>query len=217
MFSCRARVRRGREDEYRIIYLKVLRRLIRHLRRLVGNFDDLRGNRYLIIIIIVESTFDIVSIVESSFDCALSNRRLNEMRSGRKIRYQGYNNSIWERQEAYSVSPPSHNHNHGNGFHSMHSAPPSSVSPLQPALMVDVSQVPLTVPMSVYTGPPLAVCQSGGTAHSPSQMHNVYPNPLPPPSPFNHCSVSAALRDSNRVVQLRSNVMDNFADSIAVR
>ncbi len=60
---------------------------------------------------------------------------LNLYCSSRKIRYNGYNSHIWERPEPYPLSPPPH----GNGFHSMHPQP--SVSPLQPALMVDVSQV----------------------------------------------------------------------------
>lgn len=39
----------------------------------------------------------------------------------------------------------------------------------------------MTVPVSIYTGPPIAVCQGG--AHSPPQVHNMYANP-----PI-HCSV----------------------------
>ncbi|XKL64357.1 hypothetical protein PGB90_004443 [Kerria lacca] len=99
----------------------------------------------------------------------------NHRRNGRKIRYNAYNNHVWERSEPYSLSPPPH----GAAFHSIH--PPQSVSPLQPALMVDVSQVPMTVPVSIYTGPPIAVCQGG--AHSPPQVHNMYANP-----PI-HCSI----------------------------
>ncbi|KAK7595088.1 hypothetical protein V9T40_001521 [Parthenolecanium corni] len=99
----------------------------------------------------------------------------NHRRNGRKIRYNGYNNHVWERPEPYPLSPPPH----GTAFHSLH--PPQSVSPLQPALMVDVTQVPMTVPVSIYTGPPIAVCQGG--AHSPPQVHNMYANP-----PI-HCSI----------------------------
>lgn len=44
----------------------------------------------------------------------------------------------------------------------------------------------MTVPVSIYTGPPIAVCQGG--AHSPPQVHNVYANP-----PI-HCSVSSRVK-----------------------
>lgn len=53
----------------------------------------------------------------------------------RKIRYNGYNGHIWDRPEPYPRSPPPL----GAAFHPLHPAP--AVSPLQPALMVDVSQV----------------------------------------------------------------------------
>ncbi|XP_065207042.1 E3 ubiquitin-protein ligase RNF38-like isoform X2 [Planococcus citri] len=99
----------------------------------------------------------------------------NHRRNGRKLRYNSYNNHIWERPDPYPISPPPH----ATAFHPLH--PPPAVSPLQPALMVDVSQVPMTVPVSIYTGPPIAVCQGG--AHSPPQVHNVYANP-----PI-HCSI----------------------------
>lgn len=55
--------------------------------------------------------------------------------SGRKLRYNSYNNHIWERPDPYPISPPPH----ATAFHPLH--PPPAVSPLQPALMVDVSQV----------------------------------------------------------------------------
>lgn len=44
----------------------------------------------------------------------------------------------------------------------------------------------MTVPVSIYTGPPIAVCQGG--AHSPPQVHNVYANPSI------HCSVRTIFR-----------------------
>lgn len=99
----------------------------------------------------------------------------NHRRNNRKLRFNGYNNHVWERPEPYPLSPPPH----GTAFHPLH--PPPAVSPLQPTLMVDVSQVPMTVPVSIYTGPPIAVCQGG--AHSSSQVHNIYSNP-----PV-HCSI----------------------------
>ena len=51
------------------------------------------------------------------------------------MRYGGYNGPLWDRPEPYPRSPPPH----GPAFHPLH--PPPAVSPLQPALMVDVSQV----------------------------------------------------------------------------